>query len=66
MDLRRREKGVREQAARVARARGEREAEASDDPQALAVLAAQPVAAPLTPGRHLGVAAQPKRKKKHS
>ncbi|ETJ05954.1 MAG: hypothetical protein Q605_AUC00408G0002, partial [Actinomyces urogenitalis DORA_12] len=23
-------------------------------------------AAPLTPGRHLGVAAQPKRKKKHS
>lgn len=66
VDLRRREKGVREQAARVARARGEREAEASDDPQALAALAAQPVAAPLTPGRHLGVAAQPKRKKKHS
>lgn len=66
VDMRRHEKAVKEQEQRVLRARGQRLEEADGDEAALASLAAEPAAAPLTPGRHLGAAAQPKRKKKHS
>ncbi|MBE6481833.1 MAG: protein translocase subunit SecF [Actinomyces ruminicola] len=66
VDLRGREKAVKEQAARVAKERGERIAAAGDDPEALAAIAAAPAAAPVIPGYHLGISAQPKRKKKRS
>ncbi|WP_136313602.1 protein translocase subunit SecF [Actinomyces procaprae] len=66
VDLRGREKVIKDQAARVAKERGERIAAAGDDPEALAAIAAAPVAAPVIPGHHLGVSAQPKRKKKRS
>ncbi|MDO4900421.1 protein translocase subunit SecF [Actinomyces sp.] len=66
VDLRGREREVKEQAARVAEARERRLAEAGDDPEALAAIAATPAAAPVTAGRHLGVSAQPKRKRKRS
>ena len=64
VDLRSRQRVITEQAAKVARARGERLAQAGDDEEALAALAATPAASPLIPGRHLGVSAQPKRKRK--
>ena len=38
----------------------------ADDEEALAAIAAVPTAAPLVPGHHLGVSAQPKRKKRRS
>ncbi|WP_136194428.1 protein translocase subunit SecF [Actinomyces procaprae] len=66
VDLRGREKVIKDQAARVAKERGERIAAVGDDPEALAAIAAAPVAAPVIPGHHLGVSAQPKRKKKRS
>ena len=50
---------VREQAERVAVARGRRLEQAADDDEREA-LAAAPAASPLVPGRHLGVSAQPK------
>ena len=64
VDLRSREKGIREQATRVAQARARRLAEADDEEAA--ALASAPVAAPLVPGHHLGVHAQPKRRRKRS
>ncbi|WP_103063343.1 protein translocase subunit SecF [Actinomyces qiguomingii] len=64
VDLRGREKAVKEQADRVAQARDQRLAQAGDDPEALAAIAATPVAAPVIPGHHLGFSAQPKRKRK--
>ncbi|VEG25963.1 protein translocase subunit SecF [Actinomyces howellii] len=64
VDLRSREKGIREQATRVTQARARRLAEADDEEAA--ALAAAPVAAPLVPGHHLGVHAQPKRRRKRS
>ena len=66
VDLRSREKGVVEQAGRVAAARAERVAQADGDEEVLAALGAEPVASPLVPGHHLGVSAQPKRKKRRS
>lgn len=66
VDLRSREKGVREQAERVERARAQRAGAVEGDPEAAAAVAAEPVASPLTPGHHLGAAAQPKRRKKRS
>ncbi|MDU0347264.1 protein translocase subunit SecF [Actinomyces sp. MRS3W] len=66
VDLRSREQVVRQQAAKVAQAREERVAAAGDDPEALAAIAAAPAAAPVIPGHHLGISAQPKRKKKRS
>ncbi len=60
IDLRSREKVVRDQAARVAQARGKARQDAGDDPEALAALDAAPAASPLAPGYHLGVEAQPK------
>ena len=64
MDLRSREKRIKEQAAKVAAARQYRRDEAGDDAEELAKIDAAPAASPVTPGHHLGVAAQPKRKKK--
>ena len=64
VDLRSREKRVKEQAAKVAAARQHRREEAGDDVEELAKIDAAPAASPVTPGHHLGVAAQPKRKKK--
>ncbi|MDO4244046.1 MAG: protein translocase subunit SecF [Actinomyces sp.] len=64
VDLRSRETGVREQAERVADARARRLAGATEEEAA--ALASAPVAAPLIPGHHLGVHAQPKRRKKRS
>ncbi|MBW3068431.1 protein translocase subunit SecF [Actinomyces sp. 432] len=66
VDLRSREAVVKEQAARVAMVRDERIAAAGDDPEALAAVAAAPAAAPVIPGHHRGVSAQPKRKRKRS
>lgn len=66
VDLRSREKGIKEQAAKVEAARRRRVEEAGDDEEALEALAAAPAAAPLIPGHHLGVTAQPKRKRKRS
>ena len=66
MDLRSRERKIVEQAERVAAARAERVGQADDDEEALAAIAAAPTAAPLVPGHHLGVSAQPKRKKRRS
>ncbi|SPT54085.1 preprotein translocase subunit SecF [Actinomyces bovis] len=66
VDLRSREKVITEQAEKVAKARAKRVAELDGDEEAVASLAAAPAAAPLTPGHHLGVSAQPKRKKKRS
>ena len=66
VDLRSREKGIVEQAERVAAARAERTAQAGGDEEVLAALAAEPRASPLVPGHHLGVSAQPKRKKRRS
>ncbi|WP_303323525.1 protein translocase subunit SecF [Actinomyces radicidentis] len=66
VDLLGREKGVREQAERVERARAQRAGAVEGDPEAAAAVAAEPVASPLTPGHHLGAAAQPKRRKKRS
>ena len=66
VDLRSRERKIVEQAERVAAARAERVGQADDDEEALAVIAAAPTAAPLVPGHHLGVSAQPKRKKRRS
>ena len=66
LDLRSREKGIVEQAERVAAARAERTAQAGGDEEALAALATEPLASPLVPGHHLGVSAQPKRKKRRS
>ena len=59
VDMRSREKGVREQAERVAVARGRRLEQAADDAEREA-LASAPAASPLVPGHHLGVSAQPK------
>ncbi len=59
VDMRSRERGVREQAERVAVARGQRLEQAADDDEREA-LAAAPAASPLVPGHHLGVSAQPK------
>ena len=64
VDLRSREKRIKEQAAKVAAARQYRRDEAGDDAEELAKIDAAPAASPVTPGHHLGVAAQPKRKKK--
>jgi len=64
VDLRSREKRIKEQAAKVAAARQHRREEAGDDVEELAKIDAAPAASPVTPGHHLGVAAQPKRKKK--
>ena len=64
VDLRSREKRIKEQAAKVAAARQHRRDEAGDDVEELAKIDAAPAASPVTPGHHLGVAAQPKRKKK--
>ena len=58
VDLRSRERKIVEQAERVG--------QADDDEEALAAIAAVPTAAPLVPGHHLGVSAQPKRKKRRS
>lgn len=66
VDLRGRDKVVKEQAAKVEVARGKLVAEAGDDPQALAALAQTPLAAPMVPGHHLGISAQPKKRKKRS
>ncbi|BDA65509.1 protein translocase subunit SecF [Actinomyces capricornis] len=66
VDLRSREKTITEQAERVAKARRQRVEEAGDDEEALEALAAAPAASPLVPGHHLGVTAQPKRKRKRS
>mgnify|MGYP000847935100 FL=1 len=66
VDLRSRERKIVEQAERVAAARAERVGQADDDEEALAAIAAVPTAAPLVPGHHLGVSAQPKRKKRRS
>ena len=52
--------------AKVAKARAKRLEEVADDPEAAAALAHAPSAAPLVPGHHLGVAAQPKRRRKKS
>ncbi|WP_194948162.1 protein translocase subunit SecF [Actinomyces trachealis] len=60
VDLRSREKAIKEQAEKVANARTHRAADRDGDAEAIAV----PAAAPVIPGRHLGVSAQPKRKKK--
>ena len=59
VDMRSRERGVREQAERVAVARGRRLEQAADDAEREA-LAAAPAASPLVPGHHLGASAQPK------
>ena len=48
----------------MAAARQQRREEAGDDVEELAKIDAAPAASPVTPGHHLGVAAQPKRKKK--
>ena len=64
VDLRSREKRIKDQAAKVAAARQYRRDEAGDDAEELAKIDAAPAASPVTPGHHLGVAAQPKRKKK--
>ena len=64
VDLRSREKRIKDQAAKVAAARQHRREEAGDDVEELAKIDAAPAASPVTPGHHLGVAAQPKRKKK--
>ena len=64
VDLRSREKRIKEQAAKVAAARQHRRDEAGDYAEELAKIDAAPAASPVTPGHHLGVAAQPKRKKK--
>ena len=64
VDLRSREKRIKEQAAKVAAARQHRREEAGDDVEELAKIDAASAASPVTPGHHLGVAAQPKRKKK--
>lgn len=66
VDLRSRERGIRQQAERVAAARGRAAATVADDPEAASALASAPTAAPLIPGHHLGASAQPKRKKKRS
>ncbi|WP_366179931.1 protein translocase subunit SecF [Actinomyces timonensis] len=64
VDLGRREKSVREQAERVERARRSLIEAAGDDEGAVEAILAAPKASPLTPGHHLGQAAQPKRRKK--
>lgn len=64
VDLRSREKAIKDQADKVAAARQQRREEAGDDVEELAKIDAAPAASPVTPGHHLGVAAQPKRKKK--
>ena len=64
VDLRSREKAIKKQAAKVSAARQHRREEAGDDVEELAKIDAAPAASPVTPGHHLGVAAQPKRKKK--
>ena len=64
VDLRSREKPIKEQTAKVAAARRRQREEAGDDVEELAKIDAAPAASPVTPGHHLGVAAQPKRKKK--
>ena len=64
VDLRSRETRIKEQAAKVAAACQHRRDEAGDDAEELAKIDAAPAASPVTPGHHLGVAAQPKRKKK--
>ena len=66
VDLRSREKSVREQAGRVEKARRARIDAAGDDEDAIEAILAAPKASPLTPGHHLGHAAQPKRRKKRS
>ena len=66
VDLRSREKGVREQARRVAEARQGRLEEAGDDEEARAAVLAAPAAAPSTPGHHLGQGAQPRRRRRRS
>lgn len=67
VDMRSREKAVRQQAAKVAQARqGRREAAGEEDAEVLVEVVTGPVAAPLIPGHHLGISAQPKRKKKRS
>ena len=66
VDLRSREKGVREQARRVAEARQGRLEEAGDDKEARAAVLAAPAAAPSTPGHHLGQGAQPRRRRRRS
>ena len=66
IDLRRREHDIVEHDAKVAKARAKRLEEVADDPEAAAALAHAPSAAPLVPGHHLGVAAQPKRRRKKS
>ena len=62
VDLRSRERSVVDQAERVV---ARRAARAGDD-EAQAAVAAAPAAAPLIPGHHLGVSAQPKRRRKRS
>ena len=62
VDLRSRERSVVDQAERVV---ARRAAQAGDD-EAQAAVAAAPAAAPLIPGHHLGVSAQPKRRRKRS
>lgn len=64
VDLRSRETVVIEQAAKVEAARQDRIAQAGDDQEALEAISAAPAASPLIPGHHLGVSAQPKRKKR--
>ena len=64
VDMRSREKRIKEHDAKVAAARQQRREEAGDDVEELAKIDAAPAASPVTPGHHLGVAAQPKRKKK--
>ena len=58
------EERIKEHTAKVAAARQHRRDEAGDDAEELAKIDAAPAASPVTPGHHLGVAAQPKRKKK--
>ena len=64
VDLRSREKRIKEHDAKVDAARQQRREEAGDDVEELAKIDAAPAASPVIPGHHLGVAAQPKRKKK--
>lgn len=69
VDLRSREKSVKEQAARVAKARAARyEAEVANSASQTDTesgVAAVPLAAPTIPGHHRGIAAQPRRTSAH-
>lgn len=62
VDLRGREKAIRAHDEKVLRTRAGLRAEVEDDAEALAAFDAAPVTTPTIPGRHLGQAAQPRRR----